>query len=229
MSGNPRRALLLVGSAKPFGASTSESLGCHLLDRLLDAGVAGQMLFASRVRDNRQTALLLSAVDRADLLVLTSPLYVDSLPHLVVRALERISAHRRGQRSPSRCRFLAILNCGFPEASQCATALEICRVFSDQAGFEWAGGLALGGGEAIHGQQLSAAGGIARHVIDALDLASAALLSESVVPERAVQLMAAPSMPNALYTLAGNAGWILRARTHHAVTKLGARPYAIDS
>jgi hypothetical protein len=33
-----RKALLLVGSAKPEGSSTSESLGGYLLDRLAERG-----------------------------------------------------------------------------------------------------------------------------------------------------------------------------------------------
>jgi hypothetical protein len=229
MSRQPKHALLLIGSAKPCGTSTSESLGGDLLDRLLGAGVSAQMSFVSRVHADRHAASLLTAVDSADLFILSSPLYVDSLPHLVVRALERISAHRQAQRSLGPCRFLAMLNCGFPEASQCATALAICRVFSEQARFDWAGGLALGAGEAIHGQPLSKAGGMARHVTAALDLVSAALLSGSVVPERAVELMAKPSLPESVYTLAGNLGWILRAQKHHVVTKLGARPYSIGA
>jgi NAD(P)H-dependent FMN reductase len=226
MSRPPRRALLLIGSAKPKGTSTSESLACHLIDRLLDAGVATQMLFISHVHGDRHTPALLAAVDSADLLIVFSPLYVDSLPHLVVRAFERIAAHRQAQQSPRPCRFLAVLNCGFPEASQCATALEICRVFSERARYDWAGGLALGGGEAIHGRQLEKAGGMVRHAIAALDLVSVALSSGSVVPERVAALMAKTFIPGSVYTLAGNLGWILRAQRHHVVTKLGARPYA---
>ena len=55
--------------------------------------------------------------------------------------------------------FTAIANCGFPEALHNTTALAICEVFARQAGFEWAGSLSLGGGEAVNGQPLVQAGG----------------------------------------------------------------------
>ncbi len=90
-------ALLLIGSAKPTGESTSEALGAYLLQRLVERGFTTEIRHAARaMRTQDRTQELLQAVDRADLLVLAFPLYVDSLPYLVTRALERIAAHRRG-------------------------------------------------------------------------------------------------------------------------------------
>ncbi len=44
----PRRAVLLVGSARPSGTSTSEALGRSLLRRLEAAGVEAQVFAATR-------------------------------------------------------------------------------------------------------------------------------------------------------------------------------------
>ena len=79
------------------------------------------------MRTEERTGELLAAVDRADLVILAFPLYVDSLPYLVTQALEQIAARRAGETDIRRPLFLAIANCGFPEVRHNATALAICR------------------------------------------------------------------------------------------------------
>lgn len=216
-----RRAVLLVGSARPSGESTSESLGRRLLRRLEAGGAEWSLHHAARVA--KDPVPLLDALDAADLFILSTPLYVDSLPYLATLALETVAASRPA-RGP-RARFVAIVNCGFPEASQTRTALAIARVFARRARFEWAGGLGLGGGELIAGRPLESVGWMARHVEGALDLAGAALLAGDPVPDAAIEEMARPMVPAFLYTLVGDARWRRAARHHGARDELDARPY----
>jgi hypothetical protein len=123
-----------------------------------------------------------------------------------------------------RARFLAIANCGFPEAQHCDVALEICRQFAGEAAFTWAGGLALGGGGTINGQPLAQANGMAREVVAALDAAAAILASGAVLTAEIEAQVRGPMMPKWLYLLAGNAGWLLTARKNGTLWRLGARP-----
>jgi len=201
-------------------------LGTYLVERLHERGFAVETILIYRAlasEECRQT--LLEAADRADLLVLASPLYVDSLPSLVIRTLELLANHRQAERSPRKQRLLAIVNCGFPEAHHNATALAICRRFAREVGFEWAGGLALGGGEAINGQPLASVKRLARNVIKSLDLSSEALAAGEPVPEKAVSLMAKPLMPSWIYTWMGSWYWRRRAKKRRASESLAARPY----
>lgn len=220
-----RKALLLVGSAKR-PQSTSESLGRYLLARLATRGYETEtaILYQS-FRADRRCESLLEAAHHADLLVLAFPLYVDSLPSLVIRTLELMAEHRRIKSSRRTQRLAAIVNCGFPEAHQCDTALAICRRFAQETGLEWAGGLALGGGEAINGQPVLKVKGLARNVIKALDLAGEALAAGEPVPQRAIRLMAKPLMPAWTYTWVAGWRWKRRARQHGMRAKLNARPY----
>ena len=216
-----QRALLLVGS--PHGdKSTSESLGNYLLAQLEARKFATEKVYIhSSVNSEKGRAALLAATEAADLVILAFPLYIDSLPAPVTRALELIHDHRRQSKAT---RFLAMTNCGFPEARQCQTALLICRVFARQCGFEWAGGLALGGGGAISGKPLAKAGGKTKGVRKALELAGAALAEGQPVPQAAVDLMAKPLMPTWLYLVAANLGWHLQARKNKVRKELRARP-----
>lgn len=219
------RVLLLVGSARPRGTSNSEVLGSYLLERLEAGGAATTVLHVHHVRNERIASVLVPALDAADLFVLASPVYVDGLPWLVTRCLEHVAPHARRSASYSRKRFLAICNCGFPESVHTEVPLAICRCFTREAGMTWAGGLGLGGGEAIAGRPLRSLGGMTRNVRRALDLAAQALLAGEAVPDRAMELMARPLIPAAVYTFLGNVGWLRRARRNRVLRRLGDRPY----
>jgi hypothetical protein len=222
----PKTALLLIGSAKPAGESTSEALAGHLALRLHEHGIETTTLHVARaLRTEARTQELLHAVDRSDLFVLAFPLYVDALPYLATEALERIAAHRQAQMVPTPIPFLAIANCGFPEAHHNTTALAICQQFAAAAGFTWAGGLSMGAGGAIDGRPLAQAGGMARNVVQALDLTAAALVAGQPVPDEAVKLFARPMMPLRVYTFMGDVGWRIQAQRNGVLTHMRTRPF----
>jgi len=90
------KALLIVGSPKTKSPSTSGVLGRYLLERLKERGWETESLtLRAGLRLEAGQRELLSSTDRADLLLLAFPLYVDSLPFLVTKALEVIASHRQ--------------------------------------------------------------------------------------------------------------------------------------
>jgi multimeric flavodoxin WrbA len=225
MTDAPKRVLLLVGSPKGSG-STSEALGSYLLELLEGQGVETEVArIVPSLRSDESRNRLLHELAGADLLILASPLYADSLPSGVTRLFEFIGTEGKERSGFSRTGFAAIINCGFPEARQCDTAIAICRCFAKEAGMEWMGGLALGGGESIGGRPLREAGGVARNARKALDMAAAALSTGRLVPDEAVFLMAKQTLSPWLYTVIGGIGWRLRARKHKAGRRMKDRPY----
>jgi hypothetical protein len=227
--------LLIVGSPKTKEPSTSGVLGGYLLDRLKERGWETESL-TLRASLNRPEGEgeLLSSVERAGLIVLAFPLYVDALPYLVTKALAVIAAHRRpvGERPPQR--LVGIVNSGFPETRQNAMALAICREFAAQSGFTWAGGLALGGGGMIGGQPLTGtkrSGPPVQHVIAALEMTAEALAEGRPAPAEAVKTIAKNPIPFVLwrwlYAWMGGKGFVkLAAKNGVGKDKLLARPYA---
>ena len=224
-----RRALLLVGSPKTH-KSTSNSLGGYLFEGLDAQGIQTETIYLHTVlRSPARMQALLEALDQADLVTLAFPLYVDSLPAPVIEALERIAAHRQGRDSTQSKLFAAIANCGFPEAHHCATALAICEMFALQAGFEWVGGLALGGGEMVNGAALAEAGGMTIRIRKALELAAETLVQGQAIPDAAREMMAAPVIPHWGYRLMGGLGWLQRAKQFGALKQLRRKPYAVKA
>ena len=112
----PQTALLLVGSPKP-GASSSASLGTYLLEQLEQLGLRTDTVNLTKaLRSDEATEALHAAVAAADLVVLSFPLYIDSLPAPVIRALELIAARRAGLPAApgDKPALVAICQCGFP-------------------------------------------------------------------------------------------------------------------
>lgn len=220
------RVLLLVGSPRGLN-STSNALGGYLLEKFSGKGYETEKIYIrSSINSEKGPGELLNAVRSADLIILASPLYADSLHTGVIKAMELITEDR-GKRPPEKKqRLLFISNCGFPEASQNSVAVSICKRFSKEAGFEWAGGLMLGGGESIGGRELNKIGGLARNVRRSLEMAADSLQRGEPLPEEAVLLMERPLVPHWLYAWIGNRGWRKRAKKEGCKTSLKNRPYS---
>jgi multimeric flavodoxin WrbA len=227
-AGPTRRAVVLVGSPRTK-KSTSASLGGYLMEKLSARGLETQIIqiYTSLNSPNRLRTML-EALDAADLVVLAFPLYVDSLPAPVIALLEKIATHRSGE--PSHPRFAAIANCGFPEAAHNATALSICSQFARQNGYEWAGGLALGGGEGlVHGVPLDELDGRAMPLKKSLELAAEALASGSPIPQESQDLLGKPIIPAWVYKFLSGFGWRRQARYYGADKLIKRRPYRLEA
>ena len=220
------KALLFIGSPKGL-KSTSHALGSYLMKGLEAGSMNTETLVVGAALHNaKDIADMIETVKAADLIVFSFPLYVDQLPAPLIEALELIAAERKVQPAPKRQTIMAIVQCGFPETHQNQTACDIMQLFANEAGFEWAGALALGMGGAIGGRSLEKAGGMVRNTIKALDLTAASLITGGRVPQEAVDLMAKPAMPRWLYLLIGNWGMKSQARKHGVRKLVYDKPYA---
>ncbi len=223
------RILLLNGSPKA-NKGTSGAMLDYLRKRLEMRGCITETLNVMQSTASAEgIGRLLSEALSAHTLVLAFPLYIDSLPYPVVRALEVIREHRSAAAPQQAQRLVALSNSGFPEAHQNDTALSICRQFAKEAGMEWAGGLALGGGQSIDGRPMDKAGWLARNVRKSLDLAADALADGRPLPSEAVRLMSTPLVPKWLYVWIGESGGKRRARANGVLERIADRPYGTSA
>jgi hypothetical protein len=150
---------------------------------------------------------LFEIIDNADLIILSFPLYVDSLPAPVIKAMELIKEERDKIGRKNTKSFIAICNNGFPEASQNMVALEICRIFSKECGFAWKGGISIGGGAVvINGKPIEKRGGRARHIINGLDITANALKNNEELPQEAIDSILGKPVSPILYLTLVNLG-----------------------
>lgn len=223
---NEKKALLLIGSPK-IKNGTSEALGNYLLQGLNKNGYKCEKLHILPILKNNVQELF-NKVKDADLLILSFPLYVDSLPSPVIRALELIADNRLGRKDDKKQCMISITNCGFPETFHNNTAVRICKSFAEKNDFNWLGGLAMGSGGALNGKPIEQLGGMTRNIVKALDLAAEAIAKEESIPSEAIDLMSRKLIPIFLYTTFGNGGWKTQAKQFHANKQLYAKPYRVD-
>lgn len=220
---NEKKALLLIGSPKTQ-RSTSESLGSYLLERLHERGYLCEKLHVlSTLKNNVEE--LFSKVNDADILIISSPLYVDTLPSPLIKAFEFISENNREKKSTKKQSLISILNNGFPEPFHNYTALKICQSFANKEGFQWLGGLSIGCGPAINGMPIKNLGGMTRNIVKALDITSQAIADCEGIPLEAIELASKQIIPSFIYTLIANKGWKTQAKKFNVHKDLYAKPY----
>ncbi len=219
-------ALLLVGSPKPQ-RSASRSFGEAVLSRLEGLGATTRLQRVTPAfRSAGALSGLLEEIAWADLVVLSFPLYVDTLPAPVTRLLETwadaAAADTRSVLVPKR---LAVLTqCGFPETHHCAIAVAVCQSFCRDTGVEWAGSLAFGTGGALEGRRIEHSP-LAR-AIPAFDQAAAALVTGHPIPKEAQDMVARRLSPSWVYTWFGGLAWWYVARKRGGREPLRLRRYA---
>jgi multimeric flavodoxin WrbA len=188
-----RQALLLTGSPKGK-PSTSAALGSYLMQRMERHNWQTETLkLSARLHQPDKQNELREAIEQSDLVVLAFPLYNDSLPYLVAYAMELVAAGTLMQARMQPRRLVAIVNNGFPEPHHNIPAIAVCRRFALGSGFDWQGGLVVGGGEALSaGQPLQEIKRIlppVRHIMRALDSTAAALAEGQAIPPQAARLI----------------------------------------
>jgi len=221
-----KHILVLIGSPKP-GRSTSLSLAEALTAPMVEAGAQVDVMTAHKaIRTPSLSQKYFDALERADLIVISFPVYVDSIPASLTEAMEMTVAHRRHMTVPRQTPLVCITNCGFPEAAHTELALAMCEQFALEAGFTWVGGVGLGGGGVIHGQTLeNIRSGPSYAVVAALSEIGQSLLAGDPISDAQVAAVAQPMMSRRMYILAGTIGWMWQASSHGVRRDMWQQPY----
>ena len=219
--------LLLSGS--PRGKmSTSYSILEYLKTQLEGHGKSCEIIIAHKIlRKETDFDNFCNLLDNADYLVLTAPLYVDSLPSHVIEILTRLSERRRNKSSGVNPKFLALVNNGFPEERQNHIALQMCDQFAQEANLDWYGGIPFGGGAIIDGVSLDSVGGRGRHARAAMVLLADALSKNEELPGECISRINKRIIPTRMYIMMAHRGWKRRSESNNVRDRLKDQPYMV--
>jgi hypothetical protein len=224
-----RNVLFLVGSSK-CERGNSYAIGKFLVDKLMEKGLSIEQAFVTRlVNTQKGTQRLLKSVDNADIIVLSTPLYIDSFPSPTVKALELIHEHRKAESSTKTQLLVAIMNSGSPEKEHMDVALKIIRNFAQESNFKWGGGIRVGWGMALNCEPLNEKKGRTKKLTRGLSLASANLAEGQPISKEAEDLASTLFAPlllaKIIVRLVVNPGWKKQAKENNAKAKMRDMPY----
>ncbi|RAK05266.1 hypothetical protein C8C77_13127 [Halanaerobium saccharolyticum] len=90
-----KKAVLLIGSPKGKDSS-SASLGSYLLSKVEEYDVSTEKGYLhSEINTETKRIQFLEKIAETDIIILAAPLYVDTLPAKVIRALSLIAENRK--------------------------------------------------------------------------------------------------------------------------------------
>jgi hypothetical protein len=225
----PKTVLLLNGSPK-CEKSNSRQIGKFLVDKLEEKGLKSEEAFIARLtRSPQGNEELQRLVNEADVIVFTTPLYVDSIPSFTIKAMETIQQQRTTQPQAESPLLVAVMNCGFPEKEHMEIALKIIRNFSEEANLRWGGAISVGMGMALNGEPLSEKNGMTRSLTKGLSLAAVALAEGRPIPLDAEKLTSKSFLPlflaKSMLLAFGKRMWNNQAKDSGAKPDMYARPY----
>ncbi|RCW51351.1 MULTISPECIES: NAD(P)H-dependent oxidoreductase [Halanaerobium] len=226
-----KKAILLIGSPKGM-ESSSASLGTYLLSKIEEYDIMTEKVHLhSEIATEAKRIMFLDKIEEADFIILAAPLYVDTLPAKVIKALRLIAEKRKTLyfddiKSAKNQSFIAVVNCGFPEAEQNKTALKIYQEFAREAKLKYLGGIAVGMGGAVSGKSLSEMGGMAKDLVAGLDQAADDIVRNHQLSDFVVEKTSKPMISQKwLYTLVGNFTWRFQALRNGVYSRMKDRPY----
>lgn len=217
--------LLLSGSPKGK-SSTSYSLLDYLRKQLEGHGKSCELSIVHKImRNETDFENFCNLLDSADYLIVTIPLYVDSLPSPVIDIFTRMSKRRSSNTSKGNPKFLVIVNSGFPEQHQNLLAINICKQFAQDANLDWIGGIPFGGGAIIGGAPLEHTGGRGKNARTAIESLANALSTDEEVPEECISRINKLIIPKRMYMMMGNMRWRKESGSNKVRDRLKDQPY----
>lgn len=157
--------VLAVGSVRPPRSNT-ESIAAFLRIAIESTGAGVTSIEAQAWKDSdpELPADAAEALRTCDVLVVVTPVYLDTLPAPALRMLERLrdALSSRPPERPVAC--YAVAHSGYLEPAHKGPALETCGHFARAAGLDWRGGLGFGGTSPIAGRPLEALGWMTKNL-----------------------------------------------------------------
>ena len=179
----------------------------------------------------------------SDILIISSPLYIDSPPYMTIKVMELISKNVQAGKISKKKRLLFAISCaGYLEYYHNMTALRIFEQFGKKNGFTWAGGFPIGAAgtyiaypipELLKMKETLPKDDWRREyyvkpaiILDeVLQKAVIYLSTGEIVPKEELEKLHFVSMPLEAYAEGGNKNWMGWAEQLGTADKLRDKPY----
>ncbi len=156
-------------------------------------------------RSNKKESFKL--IKDSDVIVIASPLYVDTLPSTVIEYLEEFHdwVNMNGY-EVNKINLYGVLNCGFYEGEQTKIAIRVLKNYCNSLGIKWYGGVGIGAGEFFSGSpNIPWQAKIKEDARLALDSIKDSILKKEYIKK---DMFVTAKLNKRIFLLAGSYGWI---------------------
>ncbi len=161
-----KKVITLIGSTR--GKKTaSESIVNYLFN---DVNEVELRKYRAHEIFNKKEKLdvFMNDLKDGDILLISSPVYVHSLPYPLTVVLEQMAGKEFKSCWQSK-KILAVFHSGYPEDIQRKASFKICENFANETSMKWMGGLGFGGSPLIAGRPLEEVGSFTKWMRKSLD------------------------------------------------------------
>ena len=226
--------------------SASHSLGSYITNLLEEKGRSQQSFrIYQTLKDVKKIDEMIESINESDIVVLSSPLYIDQAPYMTIELMDIITEkNREGKISKKERLLLAISNAGYLEYYHNNIVLKIYEQFAEENEFTWAGGLPIGAAgtyalypipEFLKMLEPLPEDDPRKEIYEKPTKILNSAIKESVdhlskgkkVPQSELKKLEFIPMPLQAYVEGGNKNWIQAAEKLGAKDKLRDKPYEL--
>lgn len=224
--------------------SASHALGSYVTGLFEEKGYQIDYIHVYKtLRKQELIEEMLSSINKSEIILLSTPLYIDCAPANTIRLMDIISEAVKNGKVTEKKRFLFAIACaGFLEYYHNLLALKIYEQFAKINNFTWAGGLPIGAAgtytmytipglieevaplpeddirHKIYGEPAKILDQVIKTSVENLSLGK-------TIPKEELEKLQVVSMPLEMYVEGGNKNWINWAERIDTVDKLRDKPY----
>jgi hypothetical protein len=225
-------------------SSASHAIGSYVVEVFEEKGYKSKYIHVYKtLRKQELIDEMVDSINESEIILLSTPLYIDSAPANTIRLMDTISAAVEEEKITKKKRYLITVVCaGFLEYYHNLLALRMYEQFAKINGFTWAGGLPIG---AAGTYTLYGVTGLiekiaplpkedirhkiyaepAKILVEVINAAVENLALGNIIPEEELKKLEVLSMPMEMYVEGGNQNWIDWAERIDTVDKLRDKPY----
>ncbi len=224
--------------------SASHSIGSYLVSLFEEKEIIVKTFGVYKTLKNQEkTEEMIKSIDDSDIVLISSPLYIDQAPYMTIKLMDIISeVFQQGKLSNKTRHLFAISNAGFLEYYHNSLVLKIYEQFAKKNDLIWAGGLPIGAAgtyatypipeflkmmeqlpEDDYRQEIY---NKPTKILDSVIRSSVKHLSKGeIVPKDDLQKLEFIPMPLESYVKGANSTWPEAAKQFGAEDKLRDKPY----
>ncbi len=214
-----RQIAMINGSPKGI-RSTSYAVLSHLNDIIADEENHIEIYQAADIVKGKTN---ISAIYDVDVIIFSSPLYIDALTYDMIQLMEMIKESKASFKEG--IAFIGIINSGFPEKEHTEIAQKMMRNFALGMDFSARGMLSLGGGGIIAGRNLESLKKQAKNQRKALEIVAQDIRDKQYVSQKAIDLFNKLPVTHKGLIKTIDKVWLQVAQKNNVKDQLGATPY----